>query len=115
MAALLTGQTVAQVATTYHLDKSVVSRWRRKIDPEQLQRVATEKGETLEWLLLDYVQTNLRTLKAQSIEAGRAQYVQKQSASELAVLHGVLADKTVRILAALEPIEEVAETTQLVN
>ena len=115
MAALLTGQTVAQVATAYHLDKSVVSRWRSKISEYRLQGIATKKsetGETIEELLVDYVQQNLRTLKAQSIEAGRPEYVQEQSASELAVLHGVLADKTVRILAALEPIEAASEEPQ---
>jgi transposase-like protein len=119
MAALLTGQTVSAVANAYNLDKSTVSRWRSRIDATALQDVATEKGETIETLLLDYVQQNLRTLKAQSIEVGRAKYIQKQSASELAVLHGVLADKTVRILAALEPIEAESErreaTSERVN
>lgn len=105
MSALLTGQTVTAVASEYSLDKSTVSRWRARLTDEALQSVATKKGETLETLLIDYVTTNLRTLKAQSEVAGRPDYVQKQPASELAVLHGVLADKTVRILAALEPIE----------
>jgi transposase-like protein len=106
MAALLTGQSVSQVAFEFNLGKATVSRWRADLSSNQLEQVRTERTETIECLLLDYVATNLKTLKAQSEVAGRPEYVQKQSASELAVLHGVIADKTVRILSALQPESE---------
>ena len=47
MAALLTGQGVAAVASQYKLDKSVVSRWRAQINSDELQQVATKKGMSL--------------------------------------------------------------------
>lgn len=106
MGALLTGQSVSQVAHQFKLGKATVSRWREQIGSIELERVRTDKQESLESLLFDYVSTNLRTLKAQSEVAGREAYIEKQCASELAVLHGVLADKTVRILAALQPEPE---------
>lgn len=116
MAALLTGQGVSEVARGLNLPKATVSRIKNEISSERLEQVGTQREERLIDLVMDYVSTNLRTLKAQSIEAGRAGYIQKQTASELAVLHGVLADKTVRILAALEPIEEASESEpQLIN
>ena len=117
MAALLTGQGVSETARALNLPKATVSRIKSEISRERLEQVGTEREERLIDLVMDYVSTNLRTLKAQSIEVGRADYVKKQSASEIAVLHGVLADKTVRILAALEP-DETAEpelTSQRVN
>jgi transposase-like protein len=105
MAALLTGQTVTEVAKAFSINHSLVSRWRKAISVDQLHEVALKKKESIEELLLDYLATNLRTLKAQSEQASRPDYIQKQSASELAVLHGVIADKTFRILGALQPAE----------
>lgn len=109
MGALLAGQGVNETARALNLPKATVSRIKSEITREKLEQVGTAREERLIDLVMDYVSTNLRTLKAQSIEVGRANYIKKQSASEIAVLHGVLADKTVRILAAIEPVEEVEE------
>lgn len=106
MAALLAGQSVCQVAAEFQIGKATASRWRSEIGSTDLERVGTQKEANLEQHLLDYVSTNLRTLKAQSEIAARPDWVQKQSASELAVFHGVLADKTLRILSALQPEPE---------
>ena len=111
MAALLSGQSVTEVAAQFNLGKATVSRWRSTISLERLEQIGTEKTENLERLLMNYVRQNLKTLTAQSEVAGRASYIEKQPASELAVLHGVMADKTVRILAAFEPSEVPAERT----
>lgn len=105
MAALVAGQGVAEVATAYNLDESVVSRWRTRLVASGLQELQPKTRDELETLLMDYVRQTLKTLKAQSEVAGNADYIKKQPASELAVLHGVMADKAVRILAAFEPSE----------
>ena len=102
IAALLAGQSVTQVATEFKINKSVVSRLRATRPPLELQQVATQKEESLERLVLEYVSTNLRTLKTQSEVVGRPEYIEAQPASEIAVLHGVIADKTFRILSAME-------------
>lgn len=103
MAALLTGQSVSQTARDFTLPKSTVSRIRGEIPKLELERTATQKRDSLEALLLAYLRTMLTTLQAQAEAVGDPEYVKAQSASELAVLHGVLADKTFRILSALEP------------
>lgn len=100
MAALLAGQGVQEVATQYEIDKSVVSRWRAALPSEQLQLVASKKGERIEALLFDYLTETLTTLKEQAVIARERDYITKQPAGELAVLHGVMADKAVRLLEA---------------
>ena len=100
MASLLAGQGVKEVASQYNLDASVVSRWKSTIPEGQLQVVATKKGERIEQLLFEYLTETLVTLKEQSILARERDYVTKQPAGELAVLHGVMADKAVRLLEA---------------
>jgi hypothetical protein len=48
----------------------------------------------------------LETLEAQARAFRDPAYLARQPAGELAVLHGVLADKLIRILSAFEPVEE---------
>lgn len=99
MAALLAGQGVGQVSREYNLSKSVVSRLKNSMDLEQLE---PKKGDEIENLLFGYLQTTLQTLRNQADIVGEREYVIKQPAGELAVLHGVMADKAVRLLEAAE-------------
>lgn len=115
MAALMTGQSVSSLAREYHIPKGTVSGWKEKAfevaggvatvatpsDPKK-DAVKSDIGA----LLLDYLQAALRTLKSQVEVFGDREWLKKQPASEVAVLHGVIADKTVRLL---EGIAEQAE------
>jgi hypothetical protein len=62
---------------------------------------ATTKRERIGDLLLEYLETNLETLKAQQVVFRDETWLKQQSASELAILHGVSADKALRLLEGL--------------
>lgn len=96
MAALLTGQGVSQVAEEYDLPTSTVSRWKAKAREE------AGRTDDVGALLLDYLTENLRTLRAQVETFRDPAWLREQPADASAVLHGVLADKAVRLLEALE-------------
>lgn len=101
MAALLAGQSVSAVAREYSLPKGTVSSWRQQAQRRvQVESDSTQKGASLDGLLLAYVQENLTTLREQAQFFRDPKWLQRQGASELAVLHGVVADKTVRLLEA---------------
>lgn len=102
MASLLAGQGVNEVARDYNLSKSVVSRFKNSMTGEELERLEPKKGEQIEELLYEYLTATLTTLKNQSEIVGEREYVIKQPAGELAVLHGVMADKSIRLLEAAE-------------
>jgi transposase-like protein len=102
MAALLAGQGVNEVAQTYNLPKQTVSRMKAGLSDADLGQVGTKKSERIEALLYDYLTANLSTLRKQTEVAGDTEYLKKQPASELATLHGVMADKAIRILEAAE-------------
>lgn len=106
MAALLAGQSVSAVAREYKIPKGTVSGWKKQA--EEKSNNSTQKKE-IGSLLLDYLRTNLQTLKKQSEVFSDERWLKKQSASEVAVLHGVLADKTIRLLEALADQEESPE------
>jgi len=101
MASLLAGQGVNEVAAEYNLPDSTVSDLKRELE-QQFGELRNKKGAEIEELLFGYLKSNLTALKAQSDVASEREYIFKQSASDLAVLHGVMADKSVRLLEAIE-------------
>lgn len=96
MAALLAGQGVTEVAKEYELPPSTVSRWKAKARKE------AGRSDDVGALLLDYLSENLRTLRAQVVAFRDPEWLHAQEAHAAAVLHGVLTDKAVRLLEALE-------------
>jgi hypothetical protein len=96
MAALLAGQGVTEVAAAYDLPPSTVSRWKAQARQE------AGRSDDVGALLLDYLAENLTTLRAQAVAFRDPTWLQSQDAGELAVLHGVMTDKAVRLLEALE-------------
>jgi transposase-like protein len=98
MAALLTGQSVSAVAKEYKIPKGTVSSWRER-STHVVAEDATQKA-SLDEALSAYVHASLVTLTRQ-VELFRDEsWLKKQPASEAAVLHGVLADKAIRLLEA---------------
>lgn len=100
-AALLAGEAPADVAARFGLDKGTISRWKAQIPPAQLQQVATKKETDLEGLLVGYLTANFHALTAQATVATDEDYLRKYPPQQLAVLHGVMADKAARIAAIL--------------
>jgi transposase-like protein len=110
MAALLTGQSVSSIAKQYNLPKGTVSEWKQKAHELAGGRGNTDpKKAQLGALLLDYLGEALKTLRKQVIAVGDENYIKQQPASEIAVLHGVIADKSIRLLEALADDEAEGE------
>lgn len=102
MAALLAGQSVATVAAEYSIPEGTVKSWKNRQKGDPVAKVATQKKEEVGDLIVEYLRTMLRTLITQAEHFGDKQWLTAQGADQLAVLHGVAMDKTVRILEALE-------------
>ncbi|MDP9485746.1 MAG: hypothetical protein M3Q49_08195 [Actinomycetota bacterium] len=99
MAALLTGQSIGSVAKEYEIPRSTVGNWSSQVRREGT--VPDTKKEEIGDLLASYLEENLRSLRSQAEVFGKARWLEKQSASELAVLHGVQTDKAIRLLEAM--------------
>lgn len=99
MAALLEGQSLSFVSQEYSIPKSTLQTWRKAAKGEGYEALVPKKeiGE----LLLEYLETNLATLKAQAEFFKDETWLRKQDAAELATLHGVMTDKSVRLLEAM--------------
>lgn len=99
IAALLAGQSVREVARAYKIPASTVAGWsaaRTARDP-----IAPDTKKEIGALILEYLREVLTTLVAQQRVFRDETWLKRQAASEVAVLHGVLADKGIRLLEAL--------------
>jgi hypothetical protein len=111
MAALLSGLSIAEVSRQYNLPKQTVSRIKNEMVPEQLGQIGTEKRHRLDDLLLDALASNLAAQKRIADTVSEPEYVRKQSATAVAELYEVLADKAVRLLEAASFGEEDADAS----
>lgn len=103
MAALLAGQGIPEVAQAYELPESTIRLWANQT-PE-FAELRAKKAQELDDLITEYVKEAFVTLSVQARAFRDPAWLAKQHASEVAVLHGVLTDKAIRILSAAQPDE----------
>jgi transposase-like protein len=114
MAALLTGQSVSSVAKEYNIPRGTVAMW----SANRNRSINSNKEETRQRigeLLLGYLEAALLALNAQVQVFSETDYLRKQPANEAAVLHGVIADKTIRLLEALAREEDADDQQSAVD
>jgi transposase-like protein len=102
IAALLEGQGVTQIAEAFALPKATVSRIKNELAPEQLEQVGTEKRERIEDLVETHLRESLNACAAIARHAANPRWLSRQNAADVAVLYGVLTDKSIRILEAAQ-------------
>jgi hypothetical protein len=100
MSALLAGQSVADVAKKYKLPQSTVSTWKSQAGAV-FDSIGIEKKERIGDLILDNLEASLLATKAMADAFADTKWIKRQNASEIAVLYGVIQDKTFRVLEAL--------------
>jgi transposase-like protein len=97
MAAILTGSSLGEVAKQFGIPKSTVALWRSE---QSVQQVSVPKKETIAEQLYGFLQESIITLQTQMIFFRREDWLERQSAADVAILHGVLSDKATRMLTA---------------
>lgn len=98
IAALLAGCGVVEIARELDLPHQSVTNYKKELSDDRLSEIRRKKGERIDDLVYDYLLQNLETLRTQSKVVSDESYIHKQPAGEMATLHGVIADKTVRLL-----------------
>ena len=105
VAAVLAGGALAEVARRFGLSKTTLATWRdqelelRTIRTEQRSR--EERLDAVEDLLFDLVAAHAKTLTAELQFATRPEWLEKQSAAELAQLVGAQKETLIRLLVGL--------------
>ncbi len=107
LAALLEGQSVAKVARDYNIPDGTIKSWKNRQEQGSVataEIVATKKKE-IATLVIELLEAQLEVGR-RIVEAIDTEYIKKQDASEVAVLFGVINDKTFRMLEALGRAED---------
>lgn len=107
LAALQLGESVKGVSRTYRVTPQTVRRWRDEAGAMGITPVSppdhSPKKRDLGVLVGEYLAAGLAALAAQAVVAADPEWIKKQPADQLAIFHGVLADKLIRVLAAVQP------------
>jgi hypothetical protein len=93
LAALMMGKGIRETAREFGVPRSTVQRWRRQVP-------AFFKRPTIVALVMRHVELGLETLSAQFSVFGNADWLSRQNARELAILHMIVFDKLWRLWAA---------------
>lgn len=83
-------------AAKYGIPVGTIHSWSSRNDP-----LASLKKEHIGAIAARYLEANLQALIAQAYVASDPDYINRQPAESLAVLHGVMADKSIRLFEAL--------------
>lgn len=102
IAALLEGQAVSKVAADYKVSEATASRLRKAIPPELLQEIETKKGQKLANLIAGNLERSFEAIGNILEHTKNVDWLNKQSADELATFLGVTSDKVFRVLEAIE-------------
>lgn len=102
LSALLIGQGVNEISAKYNIPKATVSRLKKVIPTAELERIGTQKADRLAELISNNLEASFEARGNILKQTQDAQWLSRQSASELATLYGVAADKEFRVLEAIE-------------
>lgn len=97
VAGLLQGVSPQQLALDHDVAERTIQDWAK-----HLGGINALRQGRLDDLLYQTMTENLETLAAQSRFFRERGWLEKQNAADCAVLYGVVSDKTVRVLAAIE-------------
>jgi len=101
-AALLTGQSIRYVAKEFGIPVGTIKAWKSyRANGQNVTMVTTQKKEAIGDLIIIYLNELFITLHAQMKVFADEEWLKQQSAGEVAILHGVIADKGIRLLEAL--------------
>lgn len=89
---------VAATCAKYRISRSLLSYWRKTYAP-QTQTVL--RSDRISALLANYLESNLQALTAQAYVTADPEYLNRQPAESIAVLHKVMGDQAIRLLEAI--------------
>ena len=109
VAELAAGKSLTAAARDHGLGMSTVRQWRDKagLNPQSIMNSQSDiilpSKIDIGALVFEYIEQGLKALIAQTEVASDPTWIRAQSAGELYLFHGVLADKLQRLLAAIQP------------
>src|SRR5690349_2325062 len=100
---LLAGETVTEVAANCSLPETTVSKWKSEIPTEKFAEVCSKKKETLLELVEGHLRSSLKAAISLATKSSTDdKWFSRQNAHDIAMLYGVLSDKSIRLIEAAQ-------------
>lgn len=106
---VLSGEKVAHVAKEMKVSRTALQNWIAQRKNPGVMAVMTQERPTLITLIGEYLECNLRALRAQAAHMGEASWIEKQTTADLISAHDHLGRRLVSILDRLHPPERADE------
>ncbi len=104
IAAFFTGESITSVAARMGVPFSTAAGWKNSANTAA-DVIGEQQKDELGELVTEYVREGLSTLRLQAREFSQHGWLERQNAADVAILHGVLADKITRVLSAIHALE----------
>lgn len=102
VAALLGGETIASVSRRTGIARSTLVKWRTALTGDA-PLISQQKKEAIGEQLYGLLEDSIAYLRFEVRTTADADWIKNQAADQLAIYHGVVFDKSVRLAAALRP------------
>lgn len=102
LAAVLGGESLSSVSRRMGIGRNTLIRWRTEYGADGAA-IAQEKKEAIGQQLYGLLEDYIAYLRFEIRAVQDTAWIRKQRAHELAIYHGVVADKSVRLASALRP------------
>jgi transposase-like protein len=104
LAAVLGGEAVASVSRRTGIGRATLIRWRNETGVDRTA-IAQQKKEAIGEQLYGLLEDSIAYLRYEVNATRDEKWIKRQDADKLAIYHGVVFDKSVRLAAALRPPE----------
>jgi transposase-like protein len=85
-------------ASKYGIPRSTLMTWQQQFN---IVHNPALKRDHIGALVAAYLEANLQALTSQAYVVSQPEYIERQPAEGVAILHGVMADKSIRLLEAI--------------
>jgi transposase-like protein len=106
IAAMLKGGGFPTVSKEFGVPLSTLQYWKKNANSPSMAEVIERRESRIAELIGRYLEASLEALTAQAELFKDTEWLRKQGAKPVGILHGILLDKSVRILGAIEQAHE---------
>lgn len=104
--ALVAGKTFKEISTEFGISEDWINRVKKKLPPEFIEYFASAKTNEISSLIEQGLKAQLKAMIKMVEVTEDDVWLKTQRAPELATFFGVVNDKTIRVLAAIERADE---------
>lgn len=99
---LLEGTAPSEICEQFNISPSTVTRIKQKIDPALLATINREREQVLQDKVVDHLEAAMDATINIARQTSNEEWMNTQDAKSLGTMYGIMSDKSIRLLEAME-------------